>query len=299
MHVPGTVEASPVRATKSAEPAARTLREGAQGAGVAELNTRLRALRFDADTGDRFTPRTTAAVRAFQRANGLGVDGLVGPATRAALASSSAKPAPTAAPVPSQPAEGARLLKVGARGQDVAALKDALRAQRYLVDSGNLYTAKTADAVMAFQKVNVLVRDGVAGAQTRAAITRPQAPRLVGGAANRIEVDKSTQTMALVRNGKLAYISNASTGNPRHPDGRGIETPNGTFRVDRKIDGWRHAPLGALYKPSYFNSGIAVHGASSVPGERASHGCVRVPMWAADKIFTDMPVGTQVIVHGR
>jgi peptidoglycan hydrolase-like protein with peptidoglycan-binding domain len=285
--------------TSATTPAPRVLREGAQGADVQDLNKRLRALRYDADAGDRFTPRTTAAVRSFQKANALVVDGIVGPKTHAALASSSAKPSPTSAPAPSQPAEGARLLKVGVRGKDVLALKDALRAQKYLVDSGDLYTASTRDAVMAFQKVNGLQRDGVAGPQTQAAIKRPKAPKLVGGASNRVEVDKSTQTMTVVRGGRLAYISNASTGNPRHPDGRGMETPNGTFRVDRKIDGWRHAPLGALYKPSYFNQGIAVHGASSVPAERASHGCVRVPMWAADKIYSDMPIGTQVIVHGR
>ena len=32
----------------------------------------------------------------------------------------------------------------------------------------------------------------------------------------------------------------------------------------------------------YFNGGIAVHGASSVPNSPASHGCVRIPMHVAE-----------------
>ena len=43
-----------------------------------------------------------------------------------------------------------------------------------------------------------------------------------------------------------------------------------------EIDGWRDAPLGMLWRPKYFNGGIAVHGAPSVPPYPASHGCVRM-----------------------
>ena len=42
------------------------------------------------------------------------------------------------------------------------------------------------------------------------------------------------------------------------------------------------APLGRLYNPVYFNGGIAVHGAGSVPNHPASHGCVRIPMHIAE-----------------
>jgi len=37
----------------------------------------------------------------------------------------------------------------------------------------------------------------------------------------------------------------------------------------------------------YFNGGIAVHGAPSVPNHRASHGCIRVPMHIAE-YFPDL-----------
>jgi hypothetical protein len=62
-----------------------TLRRGARGPDVARLQERLNAhgaaLAVDGDFG----PRTDAAVRAFQSAHGLVVDGIVGPLTWGAL----------------------------------------------------------------------------------------------------------------------------------------------------------------------------------------------------------------------
>lgn len=61
-------------------------------------------------------------------------------------------------------------------------------------------------------------------------------------------------------------------------------TPGGVYHVERKVDGWRNAPLGRLYKPVYFNYGIAIHGATNVPQTPASRGCVRVPLHIAEYI---------------
>ena len=52
-----------------------------------------------------------------------------------------------------------------------------------------------------------------------------------------------------------------------------------------------------MYHPSYFSSGYAVHGSESVPAYPASHGCVRIPMFAAKEFSRMAPVGTLVIVH--
>ncbi|MCD9004851.1 peptidoglycan-binding protein [Luteimonas sp. XNQY3] len=67
------------------------LREGGRGDDVRDLQTALAGLGFT-DARDRalqidgvFGARTTEAVRAFQQAQGLDVDGIVGPATRVAL----------------------------------------------------------------------------------------------------------------------------------------------------------------------------------------------------------------------
>ncbi|MFW2333983.1 peptidoglycan-binding domain-containing protein, partial [Ilumatobacter sp.] len=42
-------------------------------------------------------------------------------------------------------------------------------------------------------------------------------------------------------------------------------TPGGVYHFERKVEGWRNAKLGRLYKPVYFNYGIAIHGAGNVP----------------------------------
>ena len=74
-------------------------------------------------------------------------------------------------------------------------------------------------------------------------------------------------------------------------------TPTGRFTVSHKIAGWRKSPLGLLYYPVYFLSGIAIHGNPLVPLYPASHGCIRIPMFAAKEFSEMMPVGTTVIVH--
>ena len=197
------------------------------------------------------------------------------------------QPTPAAAPI----------LQVGANGPDVAALKSSLASMHYAIDSGSTYTEQTRDAVIAFQKVNHLDRDGSVGPQVRAALADPRTPDIGTGAPERVIVDLSDQVLLLVSGGKLAEIVHASTGNPNLADGKGEATPQGTFAVQHKIAGRHEAPLGSLWWPSYFTGGVAVHGEPAVPTEPGSHGCVRVPMWIAKALYDDMPIGTQVTVR--
>lgn len=70
---------------------------GDAGPAVRALQARLTALGFSTGGVDgRFGPETDAAVRAFQQARGLAVDGLVGPLTRQALAAAPERPAAAA-----------------------------------------------------------------------------------------------------------------------------------------------------------------------------------------------------------
>lgn len=81
--------------------------------------------------------------------------------------------------------------------------------------------------------------------------------------------------------------------------GRSI-TPGGVYHFERKVDGWRNAPLGRLYNPVYFNYGLAIHGSSNVPNRPASHGCVRIPMHIAEYFPDRVSVGDAVyIFDGR
>ena len=47
----------------------------------------------------------------------------------------------------------------------------------------------------------------------------------------------------------------------------------------------------------YFLRGFAIHGYPSVPTYPASHGCVRVPMWIAPRLFADRPYGQTIYVY--
>jgi len=100
-----------------------------------------------------------------------------------------------------------------------------------------------------------------------------------------ILIDKTCQVMFIGEGDKLVNIYPTSTGEP------GFETRNGqsfsAFRYDPALDtdGWHDStnfpvavddPLnGNMYKPIYFNSGQAIHGANYVPADPQSKGCAR------------------------
>lgn len=220
------------------------------------------------------------------------------PPRREPPAQPSPSPSPSAAP-------DNGLLKVGSKGAEVNALEQRLSDLKYLVGKvdGN-FDANTRHGLIAFQKVEGLGRTGVGDAPTmaRLATASTPAPRYASPA-NHIEVDIPQQTVYVVRGGAVSAILPTSTGTNKNftADGwtRRAITPNGRFTVTRKINGMRISPLGELYKPSYFNGGIAFHGSGSIPTSPASHGCVRLPMGFADWFFNEAaPIGQVVFVHG-
>jgi len=185
-------------------------------------------------------------------------------------------------------------LTVGSTGRSVVALEQALAAEHYLLPGRSaMFSAELTDALYAFQKVNRLPRTGIADAATWRALAAPIAarPRYTTPSFH-IEVNKPLQVLYVVRDGRVAQIVPISTaGLP------GRFTPVGTFAVYRKVLGFDPSPLGTLFDPSYFTGGYAIHGNPSVPPYPASHGCVRVPMWAAPLLYDEMPYGTVVDVY--
>jgi lipoprotein-anchoring transpeptidase ErfK/SrfK len=101
--------------------------------------------------------------------------------------------------------------------------------------------------------------------------------------------------------GKVTKVLPISTGSGRwyvsEGERRLAVTPTGRFRVYRKIPGWRKSPLGLMYYPVYIAGGVAIHGSPSVPRRPASHGCIRIPMYAAKVFYDSTPIGTVVLVH--
>jgi peptidoglycan hydrolase-like protein with peptidoglycan-binding domain len=185
----------------------------------------------------------------------------------------------------------------------VLALQEKLAELGYDVGTPDgKWGARTTYSLMAFQKVEGLSRDGEDGPQTQAALAKASkpGPMVPGGAPNRIEIDVERQVMFHWVNGSLARILPVSTGNNEHycVDGECsvAVTPGGNFRIGRKAAGLEVAPLGELWWPMYFNGGIAIHGSPSVPAYPASHGCIRIPMYAAPTFYDQVPAGTRVHV---
>ncbi len=162
--------------------------------------------------------------------------------------------------------------------------------------------ASLRHALIAFQKVEGRPRTGKLTKEELEALraAKPPKPRETGYA--HIEVDLCRQVLFLVETGNTPLrILPVSTGSGKcFTEGgrtRVAITPTGRFKIQWKLKGWRNSPLGLLYYPNYFYDGVAIHGNPSVPAEPASHGCVRIPMFAA-KEFSDLAiVGMVVIVH--
>ena len=142
------------------------LKQGASGLEVRKLQARLAELGYYSGGTDGIYGETTAAaVKAFQRANGLSGDGQAGEQTQTKLYSSSAKYATT--PVTTADPNQTRSLSVGMTGNDVYALQERLIELRYLNGvADGVFGAETEAALIAFQKNNNLTADGVAGATT-------------------------------------------------------------------------------------------------------------------------------------
>jgi len=165
------------------------------------------------------------------------------------------------------------------------------------------FDSASRQALVAFQKVEGRARTGNLTSTELNALLVANRPRPRFEGYGHIEIDLTRQVLFVIdETGTVTRILTVSTGNERRYVDRGqvhrAHTPRGTFKVLRKINGWRLSSLGLLYYPSYIVNGIAVHGSLSVPSYPASHGCIRVPMFAAKELSGLMPVGIEVSVYG-
>jgi hypothetical protein len=180
------------------------------------------------------------------------------------------------------------ILRVGAKGAAVLFLEKRLRSLNYaLPQADRAYGAQTRDAVYAFQKVEGLARDGIAGPQVWRALLTARTPSAALRQGRHIEVDKTRQVLFEVRRGRVVRIAHVSTGATGN-------TPAGRWRIYWKSPGYNAS---AMYYSLYFLRGFAIHGYASVPPYPASHGCVRTPLWFAPRIYGRWPVGTLVVVR--
>jgi PKD repeat protein len=179
-------------------------------------------------------------------------------------------------------------LGLGARGVSVRYLQQRLRELHYALRgvSGH-YGYDTYEAVLAFQKINWLPRTGRVNLRLWRMLRAASVPRARYPRGSHFEVDKSRQVVLDVRNGTVALVVHTSTGATGN-------TPVGTWHVYSKTAGFNAK---GMYYSLYFLRGFAIHGYVDVPPYPASHGCVRVPLWIAPRLYATHPYGTTVIVY--
>ncbi len=177
-------------------------------------------------------------------------------------------------------------LAPGARGPSVRALERRLTELHYAVRSiDGVYGSDDYDAVLAFQKVNGLPRTGRVDRLVWRRLAAASVPRARYGG-DHVEVDKTRQVLFEVRDGKVTLAVQVSTGATGN-------TPLGTWHVYSRVPGWSWV----LWYPTFFLRGFAIHGYPSVPAYPASHGCVRVPMWVAPRLYALHPTGYTVRIY--
>jgi len=181
----------------------------------------------------------------------------------------------------------------GAEGSLVSFLEARLTALHYPCGPvDGVYDSHTRDAVMAFEKVERLGRDGKVGDEVWQRLLSAEAPTpRFSAAGTRCEIDLSRQVLFMITDNKVWKVVHVSSGR--------LGTRTGHFEIGAKYEGWVQCVTldGEMYYPSYIVSKTAIHGYRSVPPYPASHGCVRVPVWTAVELYDQLPKGTPVDVY--
>ncbi len=172
----------------------------------------------------------------------------------------------------------------------------------WLKPEGEAQEESLRHALIAFQKVENRARTGILTEEELLALREAKCPTSLESGYPHIEIDLGRQVLFLVDVGDVPLrILPVSTGSGEwFTEGgrtRRAMTPQGRFSVGRKINGWRKSPLGLLYYPNYINQGVAIHGNPSLPPVPASHGCIRIPMFAAQEFSALAAVGMVVIIY--
>ncbi|MDX6612806.1 MAG: N-acetylmuramoyl-L-alanine amidase [Blastocatellia bacterium] len=198
------------------------------------------------------------------------------------------------------------------RAQHPASLSRAAtkEAERRLSELGywtgpvdGLFDPATRSALLAFQKCEGRQATGRLTLDELEAIRTGAAPQARESGYEHVEVDLDRQVLLLVNDAGSVRVLPVSTGNDKSFMDEGqptiAYTPRGRFIVYDKEVGWGNGPLGSVYYANYISGGVAIHGSRSVPNEPASHGCIRIPMFAARELSKLLPVGSIVLVYDK
>jgi N-acetylmuramoyl-L-alanine amidase len=176
----------------------RNLAPGDEGEAVRDLQHRLGSLGFESSPAEAgaFGESTEAAVRAFQTARGLRVDGICGRQTWSGLVEAGYR-------------LGDRLLYHRTpmlRGDDVVELQEKLNALGFDAGRGDgIFGPRTADALRDFQRNVAAVPDAICGPESIAALERLS--RFAGGSVASVREKEALRDGALRLAGRRVYVA--------------------------------------------------------------------------------------------
>jgi lipoprotein-anchoring transpeptidase ErfK/SrfK len=196
---------------------------------------------------------------------------------------------------------GDATLRRGAIGQDVTDLQKLLKRQGYLHGKpSGVYASGTVAAVKAFQKASDLPVDGAVGLYT------------LGALSGRIVIDQSQHLLTLKRFGHSDVSFPVALGQPAYP------TPDGHFTIISKVENptwvpppdapWAQGavpippgpgnPLGTRWM-GLSAPGVGIHGTDDPAsiGYSVSHGCIRMQIPDAERLFGMVSLGMSVYIQ--
>jgi hypothetical protein len=161
----------------------------------------------------------------------------------------------------------------------------------------------TRSALIAYQKWEGRAVTGQLTLEELEAIRTSTSPTAREPGYAHVEVDLDRQVLLMFDDKGKVRVLPVSTGSGKPFMDQGREsiahTPRGRFLVYDKVPGWEKEPPNSMYYSNYISGGVAIHGSPRVPVEPASHGCIRIPMFAARELNRLLPIGTIVLVYDK
>jgi L,D-transpeptidase catalytic domain/Putative peptidoglycan binding domain len=178
----------------------------------------------------------------------------------------------------------------GERGPAVTLLQQMLARLHYAVPRSGVYDAGTQRAVLAWRKVVGASRNGIANSMVFNGLLKGRGRFHVRHPLDgrHVEARLGAQVLALIDGAKVVGIYHISSGKPSTP------TVRGKFHVYMKTPGTNSE---GMVDSNYFIRGYAIHGYFDVPVFAASHGCLRVPIPDARRIYDWLSIGDVVWVE--
>lgn len=189
-------------------------------------------------------------------------------------------------------------------------ISETREAERRLSDLGywtgtvdGVFDVASRAALIAFQKWEGRPITGRLTLGELEAIRNGTSPKAREPGYAHVEVDLDRQILLIFDDHGRVRVLPISSGNGKPFEDEGqmsiAHTPRGRFVVYDKVVGWETGRNSSMYYSNYISGGVAIHGFPTVPSQPESHGCIRIPIFAAREVSRLLPIGTIVLVYDK